>query len=65
VGGRLAVISGEQLISALGKLGWFAVRQRGRPFPHGRLLLDQQTREPVTELAGRRSKIKTVMFDSW
>jgi len=27
--GRLPVVSGEQLISALGKLGWVAARQRG------------------------------------
>jgi predicted RNA binding protein YcfA (HicA-like mRNA interferase family) len=27
--GRLPVVSGEQLITALGRLGWVSVRQRG------------------------------------
>ena len=44
---RLPVVSGEQLIAALGKLGWVVVRQRGS---HVRLKQDGRTLALVVPL---------------
>jgi predicted RNA binding protein YcfA (HicA-like mRNA interferase family) len=44
---RLPVVSGEQLIAALGKLGWVVVRQRGS---HVRLKHDSRTLALVVPL---------------
>ena len=44
---RLPVLSGQQLIDALGKAGWVAVRQRGS---HVRLKHDERTTALVVPL---------------
>jgi predicted RNA binding protein YcfA (HicA-like mRNA interferase family) len=44
---RLPVVSGQQLIAALEKVGWVAVRQRGS---HVRLKHDQHTMSLVVPL---------------